>query len=396
MKWLFPLKHKGRQRVSSRTLLSIFSIGLIASVIGFWNLATPAGFSPAEKQAVTASNNARAIVENPLHAPHKTPQYIAQKVGLDGQIAMRGISVLYGIIATIAFYLVARQLFGTFVAYIAALGLLSTPLYLLATRHASPEIMYAAAPVIILAIGLWVLKTRQRTIALYALVIAVALSLYVPGMLWCVALGYGLLLVNPPWVRVKVSAANVYAAAAVCILLISPLLYGLYRSPELIKELFLLPEVLNIGEIITQTAQSASGLIWRTNDALPLRIGHMPILSIIIAPLCLIGIYAAIRQWHWRSVFFVGLPVLGIGFAGLSGNSLVILYALTALLLLFGNGLFHLLKQWYEVFPRNSLAGYFAVGVICIMIGVQLLFGVRSSIVAWPATPPVTSTYVLQ
>ena len=396
MKWLFPLKRKSRHKLSSRTLLGVLSIVLLASCIGFWNIATPAGFSPSEKQAVTASSTTRAIIENPLYAPHKIPQYIAQKVGLDGQIAMRGISVLYGIMAIAAFYLVARQLFGSFVGYIAALGLLSTPLFLLAMRHASAEILYAAAPIIVFAIGLWSLKTRQRTLALYAVVVALALSLYVPGMIWCIALGYGLLLVNPPWVRAKVSNLTVYSAVAVFVVLISPLLFGLYQNPELIKKLLLLPELFNVSAIVTQTAQSASGLVWRTNDALPLRIGHMPILSIIIAPLCLIGAYAAVRQWRWRSAFYLGLPLLGIGFAGLSGNPLVILYALAALLLLFGNGLFHLLKHWYDVFPRNSLAGYFAVGVILITISVQLLFGIRSSIIAWPATPSVTSTYVLQ
>ncbi|HXR49972.1 MAG TPA: hypothetical protein VN778_03015, partial [Verrucomicrobiae bacterium] len=57
------------------------------------------------------------------------------------------------------------------------------------------------------------------------------------------------------------------------------------------------------------------------------------------------------------------------------------------------HGLRQLLGQWLTVFPRNPIARFTGIGIICLMLCFSILYQVRAYFVAWPHTSATLQTY---
>lgn len=371
--------------VAAIVLLCIWQIGSI-----------PTGFNQAEINARQASSSLQVILSDPSFLLHKIPQYLLQKMSLQGPVAMRGVSITLAAVAVFCFWYIASYLFNRLIAIVSSLFFVSTPLFMLAARSATPDILYITSVLAVFACSVWALRSRRRGLALIVFVTCLGLMLYTPGILWFLIVGYILLLVNPPWIRIKVKRWLPYAVVFWFIALIIPLGIALYRQPDLIKNLLLIPDKFVPQDHFTALAQSASGLFWRTAEALPFRIGQLPVLSFISIPIFVLGLIGSFKLWRWRSVIVVITIVLTTILVGLSGNHSLILYALLPIMIGVAGGLSWLLGSWNAVFPINSLARNFALTLVGIVAVVQLLYGFRASFVAWPHIPSVKSSHVLQ
>jgi hypothetical protein len=125
-------------------------------------------------------------------------------------------------------------------------------------------------------------------------------------------------------------------------------------------------------------------------------VGHLPLLTAVELAFGAIGIYCYLqRRRSLRALFLAGSILTSLVLISLGGN--VGFACLVPLLyLLIVEGLDHLLDQWLTVFPRNPIARFTGVVVICIMLFFAVLYQVRAYFVAWPHSTATTQVFRLQ
>ena len=82
--------------------------------------------------------------------------------------------------------------------------------------------------------------------------------------------------------------------------------------------------------------------------------------------------------------------------AGFNNNLVYISLGLPALGLIIVGGLHYLYREWSAIFPHNPFARVLATGLIIMLVGINFIFGLRYSLLAWPHSPETKSTYVLK
>ncbi|MGH7234344.1 MAG: hypothetical protein ACREF7_02765, partial [Candidatus Saccharimonadales bacterium] len=96
-----------------------------------------------------------------------------------------------------------------------------------------------------------------------------------------------------------------------------------------------------------------------------------------------------LSNWRWRSVLVLllsGWLLSGLGL--FSALALLPLIAITA-----GTGLAFLLKEWFEIFPRNPIARTTGLVIMFAVITLSAVYEIRSYFVAWPSDPATTAIY---
>jgi hypothetical protein len=75
---------------------------------------------------------------------------------------------------------------------------------------------------------------------------------------------------------------------------------------------------------------------------------------------------------------------------------LILGLCLPALAILSAAGLRYLYIEWRSIFPRNPLPLSFALVIISLLVGLQVAYGLRYSLVAWPHLAATKQLYVLK
>ena len=364
-----------------------------------WGLGTiPAGMSRAEVSARQNSSSVNKILENPIYAPHKAVQYTLQKTGYHVVLASRLASVIWGLIILFCIYIVLKLWFGNLISSLGIILLASWPWFILLARSATPEIILMM-PVVIVAVFLWLqTTTRHQLGAAIVLSLVVGISLYVPGMLWLLIAGLILYGHRARRLIAKAGKVALVSSFGVIILLLVPLVVATVRDWTIIKSLLLIPEQLPLGiEFLKSTAWSALGVVWQTRDHLPLILGRLPILNATGVILMVIGGFWLLGELRRRRSYLL-LVWLGVSvlLAGFNNNLVYISLGLPALGLIIVGGLHYLYREWSAIFPHNPFARVLATGLIIMLVGINFIFGLRYSLLAWPHSPETKSTYVLK
>ena len=84
----------------------------------------------------------QVILNNPLNAPYHIVQKLVMMTGHDGITSMRLVSTLFGILAMVLFYMVARGWHSMRVAILATWLFISSAWFLHTARLATPEILW--------------------------------------------------------------------------------------------------------------------------------------------------------------------------------------------------------------------------------------------------------------
>lgn len=395
-------------RIAVRHLLNrrwqtvLIAVAVLAAVfvVYFWKLGslTP-GFSDSEIKARTASSSIGNLIANPINLPHKLPQYIFQATGHKGPTAMRMVSVVFALMAAMSFFIVIKWWFDRRMAILATAALVTTPLFIIAARSATPDILWACGLSVIIAAYLWVLTAETtKNASLLSFTAIIALCLYIPGLVWPLTVGM-LFFSHIIWYRAKLQHRLLpYGLLLLIAALLSPLIYGIINHPTIARELLLLPNSFSsFSEIIQNIAWMFLGIFWRTHHNMPETLGHLPLLSVFSSVVIFFGIVYIISQYkRRRSYVLLVIISLTILIAGLQNNILVLLLCLPALFILFGGGLAYLFKEWFGIFPRNPFARALAVGLIVAALSVHVIYGIRYSLVAWPQAPETKQAYMLK
>lgn len=353
------------------------------------------GYSPAEKAALESSSSLSAIADNPVNGPHKLVQFLL--VNLNESItAARFASVLFGLLFLGCFYIILRRWFGRMVAIYGTVLFTTLPFVILTARSASSDVMYLGSTCLVAAY-IWLSVARTKSMALLALTGSAALLMYTPGMIWFILAGA--LLWHKKIYSNAASAGRLFNALGIIVLLAGavPIAAAALSDTSVVKRLFLLPsEMPSVTTALLNTVWGILGLVWQTRDTHPLILGHLPILSAAAIVLTIFGLYV---MWKRARSEFLGLMSLFIiGLFGYSLNRELSMLALTlpAVGVLMAAGLRYLYAEWRAVFPLNPLPKFLAMLLVASLVLLNMMFGIRYSLDAWPNSVTTKNTYVIK
>jgi len=394
---MFSGVRRGLTRSSFRMVIVAASLLAVLFMLYFWKLGSlTSGLSPAEKASAELSSSLSLIIDNPVNAPYHLLQFGLHQ--LDSSIlALRLSSVLFMMAFLALFYLMLKLWFGRVIATLSTLILAASPMLIVAARNATPEVMFLA-PLAIIAEFLWMSRRKKYlNIAWLVFVATVAVCLYIPGIIWLVVAGLILKWRELGQLARSINAWMASLSMLVFLGLIVPLVMAAAKDPSIVKPLFLIPDHLaaytDIGKSL---GWSALALIWRLPYVTDLTVGRLPLLSITQIAMTGFGLFAmwskARRETLELSAIFAGSLVL----AALNERLTLLIPAIMVICIFTAAGLRYLYVQWNNIFPRNPIPRGFAVAMLIVLVGIQLIYGWRYALVAWPNSPATRAVYVIK
>ncbi len=387
-------KRLRRHLPTGRSVLRIAVIIAITFPL-WWKLGSLVpGFSQPEVSAASQSSSLSAITNNPLYAPHKLLSLASNKLLPGVDAAPRLPSILFSFIILISLYYILQRWFGRTIAALAGLIAATTPWLVLASRSVTPEIMLAL-PLAIGAILLGLQRAQRfKTILSLGLGIVAAACIYSPGGIWLVAV---LLILYRK--IIKSSAQDIgkwrsFGIIAATLVLLAPLIWKMASDLNLARNVLAIPQNIPAPmELIKNFGWQLLALAWKTPYHLDWTLGRLPILSVIQVVLLVFGTYAMYTLAKPKAQILLGLAFIGLVLGSFNHNFSFALVTLAPLFILMAAGLRYLYFQWRGVFPKNPIPKFLAMMIIVSLSGLQVLYGLRFSLIAWPHQPATASAY---
>jgi 4-amino-4-deoxy-L-arabinose transferase-like glycosyltransferase len=363
-----------------------------------WNLGTlTPGLSPHENTARTASGSFRTIIDNPLNAPHKIPQYVLQLLGYHGAFLMRLVSVIFALLFIICLYLLLRSQFGKYAATAGTLLFGATPWVVLTARNASPDIMMMSSLLLMYSYLLFEQRGKYLSAKWFFFILSLAICIYTPGLIWFLIFAATLYFKRISNKILTVERFVAVMGIAVLIIVIAPLAYAGVQDSAIIKDWLGLPKQLpNIVSFINNTWNSLMSLVYQMSEATDYTLGKFAILSVVQVVLGSIGIIALWKKNTKQVIAVLGLLVVGILVSGISDSLIFLTICLPATAIFCAEGLIYLYGKWFSFFPRNPLAKWFALTLVTLVLVGQLSYGARYVLLAWPHNMETRKLYVIQ
>lgn len=392
---MFELK---RPRVElDKQFLLLSSTAVLIFMAFFWHLSSlTGGLSPAENLSRINSHSLSAILNNPINAPHTALQYLLFKAHLDGIFFLRLASVIFGLMFLASFYKISKHWFGRFVASVTTLLLGMTPIFILASRNATPDIMYLS-PLLVGALYFWLTRMAEPAWYAYLLfILAGCLVVYTPGLVWLLALGLFAIRNNlKPLIKlydIKIQLASAFIILA-CL---APLVAGLIKHPELVRHWLLLPDNLWHLQVLENVGWAFLSVFWHSSQHHDLQIDTLPITTNAQLFLSIFGIYALWSRAQDKLIYLAATLLLIVLGSGLANNFGFLTLSIVPVILLAAAGLRYLHMEWQGVFPRNPLPRGLALFLIALVSLASINYGIRYSLLAWPNTVSTKATYVIK
>ena len=218
--------------------------------------------------------------------------------------------------------------------------------------------------------------------------------LYIPGMIWFVVAGV-------VWQRrtiielVRSSRLYMIVGSALSCALLLPLIYSCIQDAHTLYSIVGLPnnhqwDVLQIARNFLRVPWQ---LVWHGPNDPAMWLGHMPLMDFGCVLFAVLGIYSYAVDWQLdRSRMVLGGLALSWGLVSL-GGPVGIAVLLPFCFLLVAAGIAFMVRQWFEVFPRNP----FARGLAYILLsGATLAIGwynVQHYFIAWPQVPVTRESF---
>lgn len=351
------------------------------------------GYSSSEVQAYGASGGFRTIFENPVDAPFTVVTHLLSLANDHSYLLTRLTAVGFGLAALVAFWWLLQHWYDRRVAAFGTILFGCSALFLHIARFGAPDVLMFLV-IILVACGVW-LKKSANPIAVFLCFAISAALLYVPGMIWIVALG-----VAWQWRTIdRIFRQHLWLVTLGGLLLASalvPLGFALYKTPDIWKTLVGLPAVgwPQVGEVLSNLYQIPMALFFRYVDASPETwLGNLAILDIFSIAMLFLGGYVFIKHARLQRVKLVGWAILaGIVLISLGGGvSLSLIIPFVYILVAAGIGF--LFVRWHEVFPRNPIAHILAFVLVTLAVVTACSYQLRHYFIAWPRNAETRSVY---
>lgn len=368
-------------------VIAVWAVLVGATVLLFtWKLTSlPGGVSTGESTYLSSIDSARQLLQSPAFLPHKLLTYLLTRAEAHHIAFFRLVSVTFALAAVFSIYYILQRWYTKRVALLGSLLFASSSLVLHISRSATPEVTYLLlAPII--ALGLFLQSTKRHWAALLLLLGTLCLTIYIPGFIWlavAVAVWQGRRIARVvkrlPWPR------KLLCLVLVAVLL-APAVASLIFHPREIYTVLGLPTHLeNVSFYWHRLGSTLIALVWHYNDADPAQwVRGTAIFDIFTLAMITLGVYS-LRYEHklMRGRLQAGLSVL-FWIMIVTGGPVTFIALTPVLYLLAGGGIAFLLQQWFTVFPRNPVARFVAIVLICAGAGLCSYFHVYRYFVAWP------------
>lgn len=375
------------------TVLAITTLGLqISNLID--------GQNKLETATLAQLTTAPTPSERMVNAPYTIPAYYLGQFFDDPLYGARVTSVLYALIATVVLFFITKRWFTQQIAIIASLLFITSTWVLAISHQAAPLILLVVAPfLLVAALARYVAVKETEYSTFILLIMSVAFSAYVPYMFWSIISIFAVLFFIYKKTFLPFNIKGIILASILFVILLAPLTVSLFNYPGQIKELLGIPMQLpTIAEYFNNFIQQFTSLFFIIKPFPELFLGTLPILDLFSSAMVILGIYYFIKFMPDRRKFsfFIALGILLL-IIPLSENTLLAMTALIPFVyILIPSGIFEMLKQWYEIFPRNPLARNIAVIAIVAVVGLATFYNLERFYVAWPNTEATKSVYMVQ
>lgn len=252
--------------------------------------------------------------------------------------------------------------------------------------------------VALLACGYHLRFNSNRTRSLLITSAVLALSLYVPAIIYFIIAG-------AVWQFKAVQREQKFpkpiiaaACSLIVLIILAPLAYGLLKQPGLWREYFGIsaqfPHMLNF----LKSAAAVPYGIFISAPRNPLyRLGRQPLLDVFAAVMLVLGCYTLIKHFRLdRLVLLIAIFVLATLYTAISGNyeNNFILVPFVYFCIAIGIGT--MLELWRKVFPHNPLAQSLSYGIIAVAVLISVNFQTRRYFIAWPHNPEIRAVFTLK
>lgn len=377
---------------------SIALYGGLFAVLGAalaWQLNTlTPGYSQAEADTYAASQSLSGIMDNPLNAPFLLLVKALSLFHPDSYLVTRVASALIGFAVLILFAVLLRNWYDRRATIIGTLLFGLSAWFLHVGRQGTPEVLLFG--VFVLAICSFWLKHTNSWLALVVSFLAAAGLLYVPGMVWFVALGFlWQWRVIDRIFRRHLLAVSVSGLAF--LVAIAPLLWAFYKDYGLLKPWLGLPqEWLSPMDMLQNIIAVPFHLFVRNGSNPAAWLGTAPILDVFALVMFILGGYLYLRHIKLaRTPLFIGILLLTMALMVI-GATISFSVVMPFVYVVVAAGIAHLLNQWFSVFPRNPIARLTGWSVVLVVVALALSYHVVHYFVGWPQASATHEVFTLQ
>lgn len=366
---------------------------IVISLLLVAGLMVPGALSQAElNSAVTSSRPLTSFEPNFIV---NLPYHLLQR----GSLHLFGVttfsiklpSMILGLASIIGMFILLRAWFRHNVAILTTLLIITTGQFLYLSQSGTPGIVYIFWSVWLLVSALMI--SRRAPLGwLWKIILAgiIALSLYTPLSIYILLALLSAVILHPHlrYIVRKLPKIKTAIAIIVGLILITPLIYVIWRHPETGHVLLGFPDTQFI--VIDHVRQALGQYIdfWSEANTPYLR----PLYGIGTLALILLGITRLFTaKYTARSYIITAWSLLLIPIIVINPDSVSITFV--PALLLTAMGVASLLHMWYSLFPRNPYARIVGVVPLIILMGGMLLSGVDRYIYAYTYNAPLAKQF---
>ena len=379
-------------------------LGIIISALAIFTLSLQIstlvdGYNKYEAATLVYLESFPNPFERMINAPYLLPAYAVGSAIDNMLIGARIVSVLYALIATLALFSVTRKWFNAQYAAVGSLLFITSAWVLAISHQATPLILLAVAPLLIIAALTYYIRTKRVFLSFMLLVGSLAFSAYIPFMFWPILVTILTLTLVYRHTLTKLSKKQIIISSVVYFILLLPLIISVMQYPGQLREFIGIPiELPTIQTYATNFIWQFSTIFIYSPPFPEIYIQKLPLLDIFSATMALLGIYHFVKYMPKRRKIAIGSLMLVLIFLVPLWDPFQIPLTLYIpfMYIFIVSGIFELLRQWFSYFPRNPFAKNIAVIVIAVLIGLATLYNLQKFYIAWPNSPDTKSVYMVQ
>ncbi len=375
----------------------IFALAALACFIWYRIVSIPGGYSASEwhihNNLIAKSYTFSYLWNHLVFAPYYLVMMIPQYLHRYGLFSIRSVGASVGFFSAVIFFYVCWRWWGSLIATLGTLLFISSFWFLQLSRNSGPIILDVLAAMIIILLGFVVRnKKRHDTKTLLSALLAIVL-LYIPGIVWFVIIALILQrkLVAEEFKKLPTQVKFIIPLAG--IIFIFPLIHiGVTNFSEF-KTILGLPQMFSLKVIAKNLYEWPLIIFVRNNNLNGFSIGHLPMLSIFIDVMFVLGLY-----WIWLKrkldrFYLLGATIIISWILYALGGPVSVYLALPFIMCIAVTGLAFMLGQWFTIFPRNPVARTTGMLILVIAVAVVCWFNINQYFIAWPHSINTISIY---
>jgi hypothetical protein len=149
-------------------------------------------------------------------------------------------------------------------------------------------------------------------------------------------------------------------------------------------------------DLIKQTLHLGSSVVYRGYWPSEYWLHGAPLLNAGETILLLAGASRLIKRPILRQNYFLIGTVAVSSVLVILGGSVTIAMLVPLIYLTIAGGIFYLLDEWLTIFPRNPIAKFLGVFLVCTLALFSALYHLQAYYVAWPHSPSTKSVYTVK